>query len=71
LSQHWDLIDADFQEVYGIDTADPYVMDRPWQWFLRRVKGLLTTECRLQRKLTPADQAPQVPSVPSMPQVRR
>lgn len=70
---HWDLIECDLHEVYGIDAADPQILDgRPWQWFLRRVRGLGTTECRLQRKLSPPpDQippsAPSVPSIPSLP----
>jgi hypothetical protein len=61
---HWDLIDADLHQVYGLDSASEAFNERPWRWFQRRVLGLLTCESRIQRKLAPPEPTPAVPSIP-------
>lgn len=48
------MIEVDFQQVYGIDLSDPRVrQERTWRWFVVRVIGLLSTECRIQRVFNP------------------
>lgn len=64
---HRDLVEADLHEVYGIDTGSGILRERTWKWFCRRVSGLLTCECRIQRKLAP----PEKTKKPSAPHARR
>lgn len=50
----WNLIETDFQEVYGLDISDPAIRTgRSWRWFLVRLAGLMITECRVQRRFNP------------------
>ncbi|MCY1141384.1 hypothetical protein OWR29_25580 [Actinoplanes sp. Pm04-4] len=54
---HWDLLEADLHEKYGIDVDEPGLMQaRSWRWFRTRVAGLLATKSRLSRALAPPDQ---------------
>jgi hypothetical protein len=54
LLRHWNLVELDFQEVYGIDLGEPGILRRrTWRWITLRVVGLLSTECRVQRVLNP------------------
>lgn len=71
LTDHWDLVDADLHEIYGLDSEDPVVLDeRTWGWFKRRLIGLLSCECRIQRKLAPPEKTkPQ--KTPHIPRRRR
>ena len=40
---HWNLIEADLHDVYGIDCGDMQMMRaRSWRWLKVRVDGLLT-----------------------------
>ena len=41
LHDEWDLIEADFAEVFGTDLDDPAVRPRSWRWFMVRLHGLL------------------------------
>ena len=60
-SDHRGLIEADLHQVYGIDTGSGILRERSWSWFQRRVAGLLTCECRIQRKLSPPEKQPKTP----------
>jgi hypothetical protein len=54
--QRWELLELDFQEVYGLDLVNgdsDLMRRRSWRWFRVRVLGLLSTESRLQRVLNP------------------
>lgn len=51
---HWRLIEADMQQVYGIDLATPGLLRaRSWHWLEVRILGLLSTRSRVQRVLLP------------------
>jgi hypothetical protein len=50
----WSLIEADFQEVYGVDLT-AVRGQRSWRWFVVRLAGLLSTESRIQRVFNPQD----------------
>lgn len=52
--ERWNLIEADFQEVYGVDLA-AVRHSRSWRWFVVRLSGLLSTESRIQRVFNPMD----------------
>lgn len=42
LLAHWDLIEADLHQVYGIDVEDiPMMQRRTWRWLRTRIMGLL------------------------------
>ncbi|OPC83003.1 hypothetical protein B4N89_20535 [Embleya scabrispora] len=55
---HEDAVEADLHQVYGIDYDD--ALDRrSWRWMAVRIAGLLSTDSRLYRALTPRqDPAP-------------
>lgn len=52
--EKWSLIEADFQEVYGVDLT-AVRGQRSWRWFVVRLAGLLSTESRIQRVFNPQD----------------
>ncbi|THV26060.1 hypothetical protein E9998_19965 [Glycomyces paridis] len=62
---HRDLVEADLHEIYGVDTGSGVLDQRSWAWLQRRLAGLLTCECRLQRKLKPPEKTAKTPSMPS------
>jgi hypothetical protein len=64
--EQWPLIESDLHQIYGIDTGSGVLADRSWKWLQTRIMGLLTCECRLQRKLAPPEK-PKDPSVPHAP----
>lgn len=52
--ERWVLLEQDFQEIYGIDLAEPGLLtSRTWRWMVVRMNGLLSTEGRIQRVLNP------------------
>lgn len=53
LLENWALIELDLLEVYGVDIADPG-FTRAWPWWRDRIIGLLSTDCRLTRALSPS-----------------
>ena len=53
LLENWALIELDLLEVYGVDIADPGFA-RAWPWWRDRIIGLLSTDCRLTRALSPS-----------------
>lgn len=56
LLEHWALVEVDLHEQYGVDIGAPgFLRTRTWRWLRTRVFGLLSTECRTQRALNPAD----------------
>lgn len=59
VSTHWGLIEADFQQHYGIDLDDPHLLaTKTWRWLRTRILGLLNADTRVQRKLTPPPKTP-------------
>ncbi len=52
--ERWNLIEADFQEVYGVDLT-AVRGQRSWRWFVIRLAGLLSTESRIQRVFNPVE----------------
>ncbi|WNM65424.1 tail assembly chaperone [Microbacterium phage Phonegingi] len=51
---NWGLVELDFQQVYGIDLSTPGLLrSRTWRWMTMRMRGLLSTEGRVQRVLNP------------------
>jgi hypothetical protein len=52
LAEQWDLIEADFHEVYGIDLSDGCLDARTGRWLITRIQQLATTDCRLSRHFT-------------------
>lgn len=51
---NWGLVELDFQQVYGIDLSTPGLLQsRTWRWMTMRMRGLLSTEGRIQRVLNP------------------
>ena len=51
---HWQHIEADVQEHYGIDLAAPGLLDgRSGRWLRVRILGLLDVESRLHHALFP------------------
>jgi len=59
--------------VYGIDVETGILAERSWKWFQRRIGGLLSCECRIQRKLTPPEKTKPAkpPATPHIPHRRR
>lgn len=41
LLEHWQLIEADLHERYGLDLTEPVLRGRSWRWLRIRVEGLL------------------------------
>lgn len=50
---HWSLIQADFQDYYGLDLTERLLRRRSAGWLQARIEGLLYIESRLQRILYP------------------
>lgn len=49
---HWDVIQLDLHDRFGIDTGDRALMrSRPWSWLRLRIRGLLETDSRLDHAL--------------------
>ncbi len=60
---HWRLIEADFQEHYGIDLDDRALWrTRTWRWLETRITGLLAADTRLYRALAPEPDLPDLPT---------
>lgn len=54
LFSHWNLIQLDLHEKFGIDTGDRDLLrSRPFSWLLLRIRDLLGSESRLTRALRP------------------
>lgn len=60
--EHWELVQLDFQEIYGIDLSTPGLLRaRSFRWLVLRTIGLLSTDrgplgtggSRVQRVLRP------------------
>ncbi|QLF82703.1 tail assembly chaperone [Microbacterium phage Cicada] len=50
----WDKIEADFQQVYGVDLTEVLLHGRrSWRWFKIRLKNLLVVESRIQHQFNP------------------
>ena len=50
----WQLVEADMHEHYGIDLAEPGLLERrSGRWLKTRLNGLLSTDSRLHRVLYP------------------
>lgn len=50
----WALVEADFQQVYGID-LEQRIRSCSWRWFAVRCLGLLSSpDTRLYRRFAPA-----------------
>src|SRR4051794_33837540 len=45
--EHWQLVEADLHERYGIDVESGILRARSWRWFRTRIVGLLSCESRL------------------------
>ena len=51
---HWDRIQLDLHERFGIDTGDRELLrSRPWSWLRLRISSLLAVESRLVAALRP------------------
>lgn len=54
--QHWDLIEVDLHQWYGVDVGDGILVRRTWRWLERRIQGLLAIEkSRLRLTLYPPE----------------
>jgi len=51
--EHWALLEADFQEHYGVDLGTRILDRRSGRWLRVRVLGLLSIESRLRYALHP------------------
>ena len=52
--KHWDLIEVDLHQWYGVDVGDGVLVRRTWRWLERRIQGLLAIEkSRLRFTLYP------------------
>lgn len=53
---HWELIEADLHQHYGIDVRDGILARRSWRWLELRITGLLSIEkSRLRLTLYPPE----------------
>lgn len=51
----WPLIEADFQQVYGVD-LEHAIRTRSWRWFAVRCMGLLSSpDTRIHRRFAPTE----------------
>jgi hypothetical protein len=50
--EQWDLLEASFHAVYGVDLADVWSV-KTWRWFAVRVSGLLAADTPLARHFAP------------------
>ncbi|QRV32101.1 hypothetical protein I6J39_17000 [Streptomyces californicus] len=58
LLEQWALIEADFQQTYGIDLDTPGLMRaRSWRWLKTRIYGLLSAETRINRHFAPPERS--------------
>jgi len=48
----WDLIEADFHDVYGVDLEQVFRV-KSYRWFTVRVHGLFASDSRLARHFAP------------------
>lgn len=63
LLEQWPLVEADFQDTYGLDLDAPGLMrERSWRWFQTRLYGLLSADSRISRHFAPPP--PQQPRTP-------
>lgn len=52
--KHWNMIEADLQEVYGIDIESGVLGTRTYRWLIVRIAGLMSVErSRLRLTLYP------------------
>lgn len=51
----WSLVEADLMECYGVDLYDGHLKNRPARSLLTLILGLLSTDSRLSRSLSPKD----------------
>jgi len=52
--KHWDLIEVDLHQWYGVDIGDGILVRRTWRWLEHRIQGLLAIEkSRLRLTLYP------------------
>lgn len=51
----WPLVEADFQETYGLDLSGGLLGERSWRWFQVRLYGLLSADSRLSRHFAPPE----------------
>lgn len=52
-------MEADLQDVYGIDVSDPAIRHgRTWRWLQVRILGLLSVDSRLYRHFKPPEPKP-------------
>ena len=66
IAHHWDAIETDLHDQYGIDTDNVDLMrSRSWRWLRLRILGLLTADTRLSRAMTRHTTPP--PADPSGP----
>ena len=49
--EHFNDIETDFHEIYGVDFGDGVLEQRDWRWFKIRVEGLLIRDSRLALSL--------------------
>lgn len=49
--EHWSLLEADFQEYYGLDLDGDLLNSKSFRWLHVRVVGLFALESRLYRVL--------------------
>jgi hypothetical protein len=48
------MVEADLHQVYGIDLESPASLEgRSWRWLRVRIFGLLDSDTRIARSLTP------------------
>lgn len=58
--KHWDLIEVDLHQWYGVDVGDGLLVRRSWRWLERRISGLLAIEkSRLRLTLYPPEKPKQ------------
>ena len=53
--EHWEHIENDLHQWYGIDVGDGILERRTYVWLMARVSGLLSVDSRLRRVLYPED----------------
>lgn len=62
--EQWPLVEADFQDTYGLDLGDKDLLKRrSWRWLKARLYGLLSADSRISRHFAPPP--------PKQPRIRR
>ncbi|AQS72346.1 hypothetical protein B1H29_31650 [Streptomyces pactum] len=52
--EQWPLVEADFQDTYGLDLDTPGLLrERSWRWLCTRLYGLLSADSRISRHFAP------------------